>query len=91
MEGVRRLVHAAVQQLVDAELLYVASYLVGSAAQEVIGLKRRRTQQKADTDPERENVDNIRTILLLMDGVKKLSLSVMWKYSSRFFSKGAVK
>lgn len=55
VEGVGSLVHSAVQQLVDAKLLYVASDLVGSSAQEVIGLKRRRNQQKANTDPHCEN------------------------------------
>lgn len=50
-----------------------------------------KKEKSANTDPDRETRDNVRTILLLMDGVKKLSLSVMWKNSSRSFSKGAVK
>lgn len=51
VEGVGGLVHAAVQQLADAELLHVASYLVGGAAQEVIRLKGRRNEQNGHTEP----------------------------------------
>lgn len=58
VERVGGLVDAAVQQLVDAELLDAASYLVGSAAQEVIGLKRggkkknkNKNQQNAKLSP----------------------------------------
>lgn len=90
MEGIGCFVHSAIQQFSDAKLLYAPSYFIGSTTQDVIcleeeqdlnlsgriifNLKYEKNMQAAQTD-----CNDMRqlAILLLMDGVKKLSLSFM--------------
>lgn len=81
VQRVGAFVHAAVQQLCDAELLSVPSHLVRGAAQDVVrlrgGAKRHLATFSMKKKRRRQKNEKQLTILLLMDGVKKLSLALM--------------
>lgn len=42
VDGIGRFVNSTVQQFGDAKLLYVASYVIGGSAQDVIRLKKEK-------------------------------------------------